>query len=433
MRSLRKSAACATLSLLMLAAAACSSSSDSSGAADANANAKVTLTWWTNATSGTLKTDWQQAADSFHKAHPNVTIDIDPIQNEQFTTKIPLALQGSNPPDVYQQWGGGQEASQLASGKLMNLTAATKSWIGEIGNMAALWQVNGAQYGVPYDQHIVGFWYRKDLFAQAGITTLPATLDDLNADVVKLKAAHIAPIAIGSADNWPDAFYWDYFAVRECSTATLKQADATNKLTGSCWLKAGQDLQTFLGTDPFQTGFLATHAQQGAGSSAGMVANGQAAMELQGDWEPGVMGPLTSNTNLNSQVGWFPFPTITGGAGDPTVALGGGDGFSCTSKATQYCAEFLQFVDSAQEQTQLAGAGSGLPVNPAADPAITVPGLQTVLAFSKQSSYIQDYFDTSLPTAAGQALDAAVADFFAGKGTPASIVASVNGSGTEGN
>lgn len=430
MRSLRKSAACVSVSLLVFAATACSSSGRGGAA---NTSAPVTLTWWTNATSGTLKTDWQQAAKAFHTAHPNVTIVVDPIQNEQFTTKIPLALQGSSPPDIYQQWGGGQEASQLASGKLMNLTSATQSWIGEIGTMAALWQVNGQQYGVPYDQHIVGFWYRKDLFARAGITSPPATMDDLNADVVKLKAANIAPIAIGSADSWPDAFYWDYFAVRECSTATLKQADSTNKLTGACWTKAGDDLQSFLATNPFQPGFLATHAQQGAGSSAGLVANGKAAMELQGDWEPGVMGPLTTDTNLNSEVGWFPFPSITGGAGDPSVALGGGDGFSCTSQATQYCAEFLQYVDSAQEQEQLAGAGSGLPVNPAADSAVSVPGLQTVLAFSKQASYIQDYFDTSLPTSTGQALDAAVADFFAGKGSPATIVASVNGAGTEGN
>ena len=53
-------------------------------------------------------------------------------------------------------------------------------------------------------------------------------------------------------------------------------------------MKAGDDLQKFIGTNPFQEGFLATPAQQGAGSSAGLVANGKAAMELMGHWEPGV-------------------------------------------------------------------------------------------------------------------------------------------------
>ena len=72
-----------------------------------------------------------------------------------------------------------------------------------------------------------------------------------------------------------------------------------------------------MNTKPFQSGFLGTPAQVGAGSSAGMVANGKAAMELQGDWDPGVMAPLTSNKNLNSKLGWFPFPSVPGGAGRP--------------------------------------------------------------------------------------------------------------------
>ena len=36
--------------------------------------------------------------------------------------------------------------------------------------------MNGKQYGVPYDLHTVGFWYRKDLFAKAGITSPPTTM-----------------------------------------------------------------------------------------------------------------------------------------------------------------------------------------------------------------------------------------------------------------
>ena len=35
---------------------------------------------------------------------------------------------------------------------------------------------------------IEGFWYNKELFAEAGITAPPTTLDELNAAVTKLKA-----------------------------------------------------------------------------------------------------------------------------------------------------------------------------------------------------------------------------------------------------
>ena len=406
--------------LVGLAATACG------GGTTANSNGPVTMTWWHNGTSDPLKSVWQSVADAYHAAHPSVTLQISPIQNEQFQTKIPLALQSDSPPDIYQQWGAGQESSQVVSGKVADLTSIVSSWIGQLGNAAGGWQVNGKQYGVPYDLHAVGFWYRKDIFARAGISSPPSTMDELNADVVKLKAAGVAPIAIGSKDRWPDAFYWDYFAVRECSVAVLKQSMASLKLTDPCWLKAGQDVKDFIATNPFQTGFLGTPAQQGAGSSAGMVANGQAAMELQGDWEPGTMAALTTDKNFAANLGWFPFPAVTGGQGDPSVMLGGGDGFSCTTGAPAGdCADFLKYIDSTAVQQKIAGAGVGLPVNSAAASALTNDTERTVLQAYHQASYVQTYFDIALPTTAGQALDDAVANYFAGQGTPQSIVNSV--------
>ena len=389
------------------------------------AGANGPMTWWHNGTSDPLKSVWQSVADAYHAAHPAVTFQISPIQNEQFQTKIPLALQSDSPPDIFQQWGAGQEATQVQSGKVADLTPAVSGWIGQLGNAATGWQVDGKQYGVPYDLHAVGFWYRKDIFARAGISTPPATMDELNADVVKLKQAGIAPIAIGSKDRWPDAFYWDYFAVRECSIAVLKQSISGQKLADPCFLKAGQDVKTFLATNPFQTGFLGTPAQQGAGSSAGMVANGQAAMELQGDWEPGTMAALTTDKNFAANLGWFPFPAVTGGAGDPSVVLGGGDGFSCTTGAPAACADFLKYIDSTAVQQKIAAAGVGLPVNPDAASALSNDTERTVLQAYHQASYVQTYFDIALPTTAGQALDDAVANFFAGQGTPQSIVDSV--------
>src|ERR1019366_7303723 len=362
MRSIGKYAAITLAATTALTLAACGGSSGSPSSAG---NKHVTFTWWTNATTGTIKTVWAQAAAAYHTAHPNVTFQIEPFQNEAFTTKVPAALAGNNPPDIYQQWGSGQEETQVPSGKLTDLTALTSSWIGQLGNAAKAWQVNGKQYGIPYDLHTVGFWYRKDLFTQAGITSPPATMTELNADVTKLKAAHIAPIAVGSKDKWPDAFYWEYLAVRECSTATLKAAIKADNLSASCFVKAGTDLKSFMATNPFQTGFLGTAAQVGAGSSAGMVSNGQAAMELQGDWDPGVMTPLTSNKNLNSQLGWFPFPSVPGGAGDAT-----------TGAAEPACADFLKYLDTTEVQVKVVPANVGLPANPAAASALTLPAMQ---------------------------------------------------------
>lgn len=406
---------------------ACSGSPDSSGGSNSG---PVTLTWWHNGTSDPLKSVWQRTADAYHKAHPAVSFQVDPIQNENFTTKVPLALQSDSPPDIYQQWGGGDEATQITSGKVADLTDDTASWIGELGKAAQGWQVNGRQYGVPYDLHVVGFWYRKDIFARAGITSPPATLAQLESDVSTLRQHGIAPIAIGGKDQWPDAFYWDYFALRECSTGVLQQQVNARHLSDPCWTKAGEDVTAFLADDPFQTGFLGTSAQQGAGSSAGMLANGQAAMELQGDWEPGTMASLTSDRNLDSDMGWFPFPAVAGGKGQAGALLGGGDGFSCTTRAAAACAGFLQYVASADVQRKLAAGGNGLPANPAASSAITNPTLRDVLAYSQKAPYTQNYFDKAFPTNIGVAMDAAISNFFAGQGTAQSIVQAVNQAAT---
>src|ERR1700722_470910 len=437
MRGSRKAAVITMAAAAAVAIAACSSSStttstssSSSGGSGASSTTKVTLTWWHNGNTQPLEGVWQSVANAFHAAHPNVSFSIDPIQSDLFTTKMPLALRSNNPPDIFQQWGGGQEATQFQSGKLANIAQYASSWIGELGAAAAGWQVNGQQDGVPYDQHVVGFWYRKDLFAKAGITSPPATLAQLESDDARLKQHRIAPISLGGGSRWPDAFYWEYFAVRECSQSVLQSSIKAINMTAPCFTQATKDLTSFMATNPFQGGFNATQAQTGAGSSAGLLANGKAAMELQGDWETSVVPALTSDKSIVSQLGWFPFPQVSGGAGNPTAVLSGGDGFSCTTGASEpACVEFLQYIDSTPVQEELVQkAGIGLPANANAESVLTDPGLQAAAAAHRNAAYDAEYFDIAFPVNPGQALDTALANFFAGKGSNSTIINSVSSS-----
>src|SRR5580658_10483269 len=172
MRSSRALAAVALAVTTATAAAACSSGSSSStttpvatsGASSSSASsspstataAKVTLTWWNNATNQPLLGVYVNAIKGFEATHPNITITDVPIQNELLQdTKIPLALEGNNPPNIYQQWGGGVLGQQVTSGKVANITSDVASWIGGVSG-ASGWQANGQQYGVPVDLHVVG-------------------------------------------------------------------------------------------------------------------------------------------------------------------------------------------------------------------------------------------------------------------------------------
>lgn len=433
MRSSRALAAVALAVTTVTAAAACSSGSSSSAPSNTSGGSgsasKVTLTWWNNANTQPLLGVFNGIITSFEASHPNVTIQNVPMQNELFKTKITPALRGNSPPDIYQQWGSGQQATQVQSGKVADISSNVSSWISSLGTPATEWQTNGKWYGVPYDLHVVGFWYRKDLFAKAGITAPPATVPELEADDAKLKAAGIAPIGLGSKDGWPDAFWWEYFAVRECSQSTITQAMSSVKLSDPCFTKASADLNAFVKTNPFQTGFLATPAQSVPNSSVGLLANGKVAMELQGDWEPAAGSGLTSDKNLDSQLGWFPFPAVPGGAGSSKAVLGGGDGYSCTTGAAEpACAQFLQYLTTPAVQKQIVGAGAGLPANPAAASDLAVPAEKDASAANSAAPYIAEYFDIALPTTPGQNLDNAVAKWFASPdSTGSAIMSSVSG------
>ncbi|MFY9777903.1 MAG: extracellular solute-binding protein, partial [Trebonia sp.] len=310
-----RTAAIAALGVgVVLAAAACSSGGSSGGGSSSSASGPVTLTFWTNATPGPGLTYFQNAIKQFDAAHPGVTIKMQNIQNEDYDGKLQTALNSNTAPDIFFQRGGGKMQAMVNAGQIqtLNLSAADKTNIGSAGPVDS---INGTVYGIPLDANPEGVYYSQDLFTKAGITTTPTTIPELEADIAKLKAAGITPVAVGAKDAWPAAHWYYNFALRECSQATMNTAGQSLKFTDACWTKAGNDLQSFLKVNPFQPGFLTTAAQVGAGSSAGLLANHKAAMELMGAWEPGTVASLTPNQKPLPDLRWFPFPSVPGGAG----------------------------------------------------------------------------------------------------------------------
>jgi len=392
------------------------------GTAAGGSQKKVTLVWWHNATQGEGLKLWTGAIKDFQKAHPNVKIKSVPLQNENFKTKIPIALQSSNPPDIFQNWGGGGLVDQVKAKKVADLTKYVKGWIKSIGGSAAGWQVNGRQYAIPYSVGVVGFWYNKDLFAKAGVQA-PKTWAQFMEVIAKLKKAGIAPISVGSKDQWPDAFYWDTLAVKACAKSVMQKAGVTYSFTDPCWVKAGQYQQQLLDAKPFNEGFLATPAQTGATSATGLLANGKVAMELQGHWEATVTQNLTPDQKVPSFLGWFPFPDISGSKAAPGSMLGGGDGFACSYKAPQpACADFLAYLDGPVMQRRIGSTNFGLPVRKGTESSVKDPNLREVLQFRSTSPFVQLYLDQAFSASIGQALNAAIADAFAGQATPEQIV-----------
>jgi raffinose/stachyose/melibiose transport system substrate-binding protein len=424
-----RTAAIAALGLgLALAASACAGG----GNGGSSANGQVTLSFWTNATPGPGLTYLQNAVKAYHALHPNVTINLQLIQNEDLDGKLQTALNSNSAPDIFFQRGGGKMLAMVNAGEVqpLTLTAADKANV----SAAALAgeSLNGKVYAMPLDTQPEGIYYSKDLFAQAGITSTPTTIPELEADVAKLKAIHVAPIAVGAKDAWPAAHWYYNFALRECSQATMNATATSLKFTDPCWTKAGADLSAFLKVNPFQTGFLTTPAQTGAGSSAGLVANHKAGMELMGAWDPGVIETLTPNQKPLPDLGWFPFPAVPGGQGDPSAMMGGIDGYSLSTHAPKEAFGFLEFLLTTPQQEAYATAFITIPVNKAAQSVVTQPYAISALQAFNKAAYTMQFLDTQYGQNVGNALNTAVVSLLAGKGTPAGIVGAASTAAAKG-
>ncbi|WP_263732426.1 extracellular solute-binding protein [Cellulomonas sp. SG140] len=436
MKARKSLAAAAVLAAGALVLTACSSGGSGSGSTGSSAagGGKVTMTFWHNSTTGDGKAYWESTVKDFEAANPNVTINIQAIQNEDMDGKLQTALNSGDAPDIFMARGGGKLADVVAAGQAQDLTKsiddATKKAVGDAAFSA--FSVDGKVYGMPVAVLPGGIFYSKDLFTKAGITSTPKTMADLNDAVTKLKAAGIEPIALGAKDAWPAAHWFYFFSLRECSKDTMAAAAKSRSFNDPCWTKAGQDLQTFAATNPFNQGFLTTSAQQGAGSSAGLIANHKAAMELMGAWDPGVIASLTPDGKALPDLGWFPFPAVDGGKGDPAAMMGGVDGYSCSAKAPKECAQFLNFAMQKQYQEGYSKAFQTLPASKDAQSAVTDPALLDILKAYNNAPYVSVWLDTLFGQNVGNALNSGVVNMLAGKGDAAGIVKATNDAAAKG-
>ncbi|MEV7608420.1 extracellular solute-binding protein [Microbacterium sp. NPDC089320] len=421
-RRLPLASAVTVLAVGALALSGCTA--DSSGSGDGG---DTSMTLWHNSTTGPGVEFWEQTVADFEKDNPGVTIDIQSIQNEDLDGKLQTALNSGDAPDIFLQRGGGKMAAMVKAGQLKDLTDAIAGPAAEEIPDASYSanSLDGKIYAMPVAVLPGGLFYSQDLFDQAGITENPTTLDELEATTEALKSAGIDPIALGAKDAWPAAHWYYWLALRECSSDTLAAAADEMDFSDECWVRAGEDLQAFAETEPFNSGFLTTPAQQGAGSSAGLIANHQAAMELMGAWNPGVIGSLTPDQKPLADLSWFPFPEVEGGDGEPGSMMGGVDGYSCSVDAPDACVDFLNYIGTSDVQTAYYKAFNAPPVNTVAQEAVTEPYLQTILEAYNAAPYATQWLDTVYGQNVGNALNVAVVDLLAGNSSPEDLVEAV--------
>ncbi|MET0715354.1 MAG: extracellular solute-binding protein [Mycetocola sp.] len=167
---------------------------------------------------------WQLALEIFKEKHPDVEVDYQTTSFDAMRQNAKITLTGNDVPDVIEFNKGNADGGQLAGqGLLTPLTDAVEEygWDKKItGGMQAFAKYDeqglagsGDWYGVPNIGEYVMFYYNKDLFAQAGITEEPTTLEEFEAAMDKLLAAGITPISSSAATSQGFNQMWVWYSL----------------------------------------------------------------------------------------------------------------------------------------------------------------------------------------------------------------------------
>ncbi|NMN02139.1 ABC transporter substrate-binding protein [Bifidobacterium panos] len=421
-----KTIAAATLAVAtMFSMAACGSSK---GAKD-----DTTITFWHNATAGEGKQYWEDLAAAFEEK-TGTKVEIQAIQNEDFEGKLTTAMQDpSSGPDVYMDLGGAKTKDMIDAGQVMDLTDKISDTVKkQMAFSLKSFTYDDKVYGVPVTVQPGGIWYSKDLFKQAGIEEVPSTFSELKADIQKLRDTGIEPIALGGKDAWPAGHWYYWLSLRECSVEAYSKGVNEKDFSDTCWTKAADDLKELLDINAFNEGFLTTTAQQGASSSAGLLANHKAAMELMGTWEPGVIKDLTADKEPLADLGFFAFPEVDGGKGESGALMGAATGFAVNPSAPQAAVDFVNFMAEKDNQEKYATAFSTIPASAEAYDVVTDENLKEIIEAMSKSDDMQLWMDTALGGNIGNALNSGVVNLLSGQGTSADIVKAMKDAAAKG-
>ncbi|GLP63927.1 MULTISPECIES: extracellular solute-binding protein [unclassified Streptomyces] len=411
-------AASAAAGLGMTALTGCGGDSDG-GSSDGT----TTVEWWNISTTEPAKSVWASLAKKFEAQNPKVKIKIVQLENDAYKSKMTALTASGKLPDIFHTWGGGVLKQQVDAGLVEDLTDRTKPWAdGLLKVTKEPYILDGKVYGIPFDMGMIGFWYNKKLFKQAGVSEPPTTWGGFLEAVSKLKAKNITPIALAGKEKWPGMYYWAYLAMRTAGIAALQKASEDKDFTGAGFVEAGRHLKELVDLQPFQKGFLNAAYSTPTGQAAA-VGNGKAAMELMGQWAPSVQAD--SGKGLGADLGFFPFPAVEGGKGAITEVFGGGGGHALRRGAPQAAVDFLKFFASEATELELVKKTSVLPVLPNAEKAMTDPNLKLVQAQLKAATGFQLYLDQAYAPAVGQEVNDSVAALIAGSKSPEQVAQSI--------
>jgi raffinose/stachyose/melibiose transport system substrate-binding protein len=279
----------------------------------------------------------------FKAANPGVNLVTESYPDQPYQQKIKIYATAKQLPDVFKYWSFSTLLKPLVDGKfVVPLNRADFEKLGYMPGALDANTYNGKLYGIPVSADFWVIYYNKKLFKEAGVTRLPATLEELIGLAPQFKAKGIIPMTTDGKDAWPMAITFDQLAWRISGDATLprKALERKIKFTDPVFVRAAAELKKLATSGLFQEDLDVSDY----GAARNLFGQEKAAMFLMGSWELGLGTDASFSDDFRANVDAFKFPLVAGGKGkvnDLFAWFGGNYVVSATSKHTDLGVKYL--------------------------------------------------------------------------------------------
>jgi len=346
----------ATVALFAAACGSGGNSPESASGDSGNTQAKDITVWLMNGSAPDAVIKRVNA--QFNQAHPNTQVKIQIQQWDGIQEKTTTALAGNTPPDVLEI--GSTLVSKFAdSGGLEDLSSKKADLGGDtwLQGLTDAGTLDGKLYGIPYYAGDRAVLYRKDMFAKAGITTLPSDRAGFVATMAKLQAKYGSDKQFSAlyfpGQYWYAAlpFIWDEggeVAVQDNG----QWKGALDSPQSQAGLSALKDIVTKYSKAP-------VNGNENDNDPAVPLGEGKAGMIIDAGWKVGTVEK--AHPQLKGQIGVFPVPSKNAGQTAPVFLGGSNLAVSAGSDAPELAYEWIKILAGTKAQTDLATTGGVIP------------------------------------------------------------------------
>lgn len=287
----------------------------------------------------------QMIIDEYMAENPNVTIEVEALDEEAYKTKF-KAYSMDGMPDVVNIWGQPSFLDEvLEAGVLAELNEADYADYGFVAGSLEGFKKDGKLYGLPRNTDIQIIYYNQKMFEDNG-WEVPTTYEDFIDLCATIKDAGITPVAMDGGDGWPLACFLQDILVKVAGTDTadiISNAVATGDFTAPEIKEATQLLVAAAQAGAFQTGY----DTQDYGTTQNLFTNGQAAMYAMGSWDCSMALNEDIPEEIRTNIRAFTLPPLAdgkGGANDIAAWNGGGYAVSANSEVKEEAIKFLNYM-----------------------------------------------------------------------------------------